>query len=64
MAQATSERIAQQLAEKWRKRVVQQDAEILRLNNRVIELARTTEYLLQRLHEAEVKLDETGEVPA
>ena len=64
MAQATSERIAQQLAEKWRKRVVQQDAEILRLKDRVIELARTTEYLLQRLHEAEVKLDETGEVPA
>ena len=63
MKQSASERIAQQLAEKLRQRVVQQDAEILRLKDRVIELAGMVECLLQRLQEAKAKLDQTGDVP-
>ena len=61
MTQSESERIAEQLAERWRKRVLAQDAEILRLKDRVIELARTCEHLLQRLQEAGVEVGETGE---
>jgi predicted RNase H-like nuclease (RuvC/YqgF family) len=63
MAKSSSEIIAEQLAERWRQRAVERDAQILRLQEQVIESARTVEYLLQRLQEAEAKLDETGEVP-
>ena len=63
MKQSASERIAEQLAERLRKRVVQQDAQILRLKEQVIELANMVECLLQRLQEAKAKLDETGEAP-
>lgn len=63
MKQSSSERIAQQLAERLRKRVVQQDAEILRLNNLVIDLAGAVKYFQQRFRETEAKLDGTGEVP-
>lgn len=63
MAKSSSEIIAEQLAERWRQRVAEQNMEIFRLKNRVIELVKTVEYLLQRLQEAGVKLDETGEAP-
>ena len=63
MAQTSSERIAEQLAERLRKRVLQQDAEIIRLKEQVINLANMVECLLQRLQEAEVKLNKTGDVP-
>lgn len=61
MAKSSSEQIAEQLAEHWRRRVVEQDAKILRLQNHAIELARACEYLLQRLQQAGIKPDETGD---
>lgn len=61
MPKSSSEIIAEECAERWRRRVLQQDAEILRLKNRVIELARTCEHLLQRLQQAGIKPDETGD---
>lgn len=48
MAKSSSEQIAEHNAERWRKRVVEQDAEIMRLKGRVIQLAMTAERLLQR----------------
>jgi len=46
---SSSEIIAEGVAERWRKRVVEQDAEILRLKDQIIESAKTCEHLLQRL---------------
>ena len=58
MTKSSSERIAEQQAERWRKRVVEQDAEILRLKDQIILLARTCEHLLQQLQQAGVTLNE------
>jgi len=61
VTKSSSEIIAEQQAETWRKRSIQQDAEIERLKGQIILLARTCEHLLQRLQGVGVKLDETGE---